>query len=283
MVVFDKTGTLTVGKLVVVDGVPLLQLLNGAVLCYAIATEANSEHPIANSMVEHAKRLLKTFGSTKHVMEAKDFEVHTGAGVSGRVRDKMVLAGNKRLMRENNFQVGPEFDKYVSEHETLARTCVLVAINGKIAGSFAVTDPMKPEAARVISYLHLMNITSIMVTANNWVTGAAIAKEVGINRVSAETDPLGKADRIKELQLQLYNSYRGDANELQLPSSTRTAVAMVGDGINDSPPLVAADVSMAIGAITDVAIEAADIVLMKSNLEGVVIASDLSRKTMSRI
>ncbi|XP_050138692.1 copper-transporting ATPase HMA4-like [Malus sylvestris] len=262
-VVFYETGTLTVGKLVVVDDVPLLQLLNGGVLCCAIATKANSEHPMAKSVLEHAKRQLKTFGSTKHVMEAKDFEVPTGAGVSGKVGDKMVLAGNKRLMRENNVQVGLEVDKEVSEHENLVRTCVLVAIDGKIAGSFAVTGPVKPEAARVISYLQLVNVTSIMVTADNWAAEAAIAKEVGIDKVSAEMDPLGKADRIKELQMK------------------GMAVAMVGDGINDSPPLVAEDVGMAIGAVTDVAIEAADIVLMKSNLEDVVIAIDLSRKTMS--
>ncbi|XP_070674450.1 copper-transporting ATPase HMA4-like [Malus domestica] len=172
-------------------------------------------------------------------MEAKDFEVHTGAGVSGRVGDIMVLARNKRLMRENNVQVGPEVDKYVSEHENLARTCVLVAIDGNIAGSFAVTDPVKPGAAGVISYLHLMNITSIMVTADNWAAGAAIAKEVGIDKVSAETDPLGKADRIKELQMK------------------GMAVAMMGDGINDPPAIVAGDVGMAIGAGSDVAIEAA--------------------------
>ncbi|KAB2615462.1 copper-transporting ATPase HMA5 [Pyrus ussuriensis x Pyrus communis] len=114
----------------------------------ATPTVANSEHPIAKSVVEHAKRLLKTFGSTKHVMEAKDFEVHTGAGVSGRVGDKMVLAGNKRLMRENNVLIGSEVDMYVSKHENLARMCVLVAIDGKIAGSFAVTDPVKPEETR---------------------------------------------------------------------------------------------------------------------------------------
>ncbi|KAB2606131.1 copper-transporting ATPase HMA5 [Pyrus ussuriensis x Pyrus communis] len=264
-VVFDKTGTLTVGKPVVVNAVLFSSYSMEEFCAVSIATEANSEHPIAKSVVEHAKRLLKTFGSTEHVMEAKDFEVHTGAGVSGRVGDKMVLVGNKRLMRHNNVQVGPEVEKYVSEHENLARTCVLVAIDGKIAGSFAVTDPVKPEAARVISYLHSMNITSIMVTGDNWATAAAIAKEVGIDKVYAETDPLGKADRIKELQMK------------------GMAVAMVGDGINDSPALVAADVGMAIGAGTDVAIEAADIVLMKSNLEDVVTAIDLSRKTMSRI
>ncbi|CAN6694738.1 unnamed protein product [Malus baccata var. baccata] len=115
----------------------------------------------------------------------------------------------------------PEVDNYVSEHDNLARTCVLVSIDGKIAGSFAVTDPVKPEAARVISYLHSINITSIMVTGDNWATAAASVMEVGI-------------DKMKGM-----------------------AVAMMGDGINDFPAMVAGDVGMAIGAGTDVAIEAA--------------------------
>ncbi|RXI03321.1 hypothetical protein DVH24_003973 [Malus domestica] len=141
-------------------------------------------------------------------------------------------------MRENNVQVGPVVDKYISEHNNLARMCGLVSIDGKIAGSFAVTDPVKLEAARVISYLHSINITRIMVTGDNWATAAASVMEVGIDKLYAETDPLGKADRIKELPLQLYYSYRGGVSGLQLPSSTR-------------------DVGMAIGAGTDVAIEAA--------------------------
>ncbi|RXI03293.1 hypothetical protein DVH24_003945 [Malus domestica] len=238
---------------------------------FATAWMANSEHPIAKSVVEHAKRLLKTFGSTKHVMEAKDFEVHTGAGVSGRVGDRMVLAGNKRLMRENNVQVGPEVDKYASEHENLARTCLLVAIDGRIAGSFTVTDPVNPEAARVISYLHLMNITSIMVTADNWAPEAAIAKEKLIESKRYRYDYIIVTGVVRM-------NYNYPALQMK-----GMAVAMVGDGINDSPPLVAPDVGMAIGAVTDVAIEAADIVLMKSNLEDVVIAIHLSRKTMSPI
>ncbi|KAL5719631.1 P-type Cu(+) transporter [Ranunculus cassubicifolius] len=153
----------------------------------------------------------------------------------------------------------------MSESENLARTCVLVAIDGIVSGAFAVSDPVKPEAHRIITFLKTMGITSIMVTGDNWATAFAIAKEVGIETVFAETDPLGKANKIKELQL------NGEV------------VAMVGDGINDSPALVAADVGMAIGAGTDVAIEAADVVLMKSNLEDVVTAIDLSRKTLQRI
>ncbi|KAJ9139695.1 hypothetical protein P3X46_030404 [Hevea brasiliensis] len=265
-VVFDKTGTLTVGKPVVVSAVLFSSFSMEEFCDMATAAEANSEHPIAKAVVEHAKRIRQKIGSsTEHVAEAKDFEVHTGAGVSGKVGEKMVLVGNKRLMQASNVTVGTEVENYISENERLARTCVLVSIDGKIAGAFAVTDPVKPEAERVISFLHSMGISAIMVTGDNWATAAAIAKEVGIKKVFAETDPMGKADRIKDLQ------------------GKGMTVAMVGDGINDSPALVAADVGMAIGAGTDVAIEAADIVLIKSNLEDVVTAIDLSRKTILRI
>ncbi|GMY16310.1 copper-transporting ATPase HMA4-like [Fagus crenata] len=266
IVVFDKTGTLTIGKPEVVS-VVLFSSYSMEEFCdMATAAEANSEHPMAKAVVEHAKRLRQKFGSpTEHFTDVKDFEVHTGAGVSGKVGDVTVLVGNKRLMRACKVPIGPEVHDYISKNEQLARTCVLVAIDGKVAGAFAVTDPVKPEARRVISYLRSMSISSVMVTGDNLATATAIANEVGIDKVFAETDPLGKADKIKELQMK------------------GMAVAMVGDGINDSPALVAADVGMAIGAGTDVAIEAADIVLIKSNLEDVVTAIDLSRKTMSRI
>ncbi|XP_031256938.1 copper-transporting ATPase HMA4-like [Pistacia vera] len=265
-VVFDKTGTLTVGKPEVVSAVLFSHFSMEEFCDMATAAEANSEHPIAKAVVKHAKKLRQKFGShTEQVTEAKDFEVHTGAGVSGKVGDKTVLVGNKRLMRTFHVPVESAVEDYISENEQLARTCVLVAIEGKVAGAFAVTDPVKPEAQVVVSFLRSMGISSIMVTGDNWATATAIAKEAGIEKVIAETDPIGKADKIKELQLK------------------GMTVAMVGDGINDSPALVAADVGMAIGAGTDVAIEAADIVLIKSNLEDVITAIDLSRKTISRI
>ncbi|CAA0805779.1 Probable copper-transporting ATPase HMA5 [Striga hermonthica] len=230
------------------------------------AHKANSEHPIARAVVEHAKTLLQKHGSHHdQFTEVTDFKVHPGAGVSGKIGEREILVGNKRLMQLFDVPLGGEVDRYVSENERLARTCALVAIQGRPAGAFAVTDPVKPEAALVVSYLHSMGVSSVMVTGDNWATANAIANQAGIHKVFAETDPLGKADKIKELQLQ------------------GTSVAMVGDGINDSPALVAADVGMAIGAGTDVAIEAADIVLMKSCLEDVATAIDLSRKTMSRI
>ncbi|KAG9136270.1 hypothetical protein Leryth_003865 [Lithospermum erythrorhizon] len=265
-IVFDKTGTLTVGKPAVVSSELFSNFPLEDFCDITIAAEGNSEHPLAKAVVEHAKKLSrKDWSEDVQFTEVKDFQVHAGAGVSGKVGDRTILVGNKRLMREFNVPLGSEVEKYISTNEDLARTCVVAAIDGKVAGAFAVTDPVKPEASRVISFLHSMNISSVMVTGDNWATASSIAREVGIQKVFAEVDPLGKADKIKELQLQ------------------GTTVAMVGDGINDSPALAAADVGMAIGAGTDVAIEAADIVLMKSNLEDVVTAIDLSRKTMSRI
>nr|AYW01702.1 HMA3 protein [Morus alba] len=155
----------------------------------------------------------------------------------------------------------------LSEAEGLAQTGILVSIDGEIAGALAISDPLKPGAKEVISILKTMKVRSIMVTGDNWGTANSIAKEVGIEAESviAEAKPEQKAERVKDLQVSGYT------------------VAMVGDGINDSPALVAANVGMAIGAGTDIAIEAADIVLMKSNLEDVITAIDLSRKTFSRI
>ncbi|CAI0412410.1 unnamed protein product [Linum tenue] len=231
-VVFDKTGTLTVGKPQVVSAVLFSNFSMEEFCDLATAAEANSEHPIAKAVVDHAKRFRHKIGSNPdHIPEVKDFEVHTGAGVTGKVGERMVLVGNRRLMRTSEITLGPE----------------------------------KPEAQRVISFLRSMGITSIMVTGDNRATAAAIARDVGIDYFFAETTPVGKADKIKDLQ------GKGEI------------VAMVGDGINDSPALVAADVGMAIGAGTNVAIEAADIVLIKSNLEDVVTAIDLSRKTIARI
>ncbi|KAJ8770165.1 hypothetical protein K2173_011500 [Erythroxylum novogranatense] len=265
-VVFDKTGTLTFGKPTVVSSVLFSGIPIEEFCAMATAAEANSEHPIAKAVIEHAKKLCPKIGSNgEHHTEAKDFEVHAGAGVSAKVDDRIVLVGNKRLMRAFSVTLERDVERYIAENEQLARTCVLVAIDERVTGAFAVTDPVKPEANRVVSFLRSMGITSIMVTGDNWATAAAIAKEVGIEHVFAETDPLEKADRIKDLQ------------------GKGVTVAMVGDGINDSPALVAADVGMAIGAGTDVAIEAADIVLIKSSLEDVVTAIDLSRRTISRI
>ncbi|KAL5551664.1 hypothetical protein UlMin_001840 [Ulmus minor] len=265
-IVFDKTGTLTVGKPVVVN----TRLLKNWVLkeFYELvaAAEANSEHPLAKAVVEYAKKFREDEENPVWP-EARDFVSITGHGVKAIVRNKEVIVGNKSLMLDQNISIPIDAEDMLAEAEELAQTGILVSIDGEVVGILAISDPLKPGAPEVISILKSMKVRSIMVTGDNWGTANSIAKEVGIepDSVIAEAKPEQKAERVKDLQ------------------ASRYTVAMVGDGINDSPALVAADVGMAIGAGTDIAIEAADIVLMKSNLEDVITAIDLSRKTFSRI
>nr|ACF87973.1 unknown [Zea mays] len=262
-IVFDKTGTLTIGKPVVVDTRLLKNMVLREFYDYAAAAEVNSEHPLAKAIVEHAKKLRP---EGNHMWpEAREFISVTGQGVKAEVSGKSVIVGNKGLMLSSGIGIPLEASEILVEEEGKARTGIIVAVDREVAGVISVSDPTKPNALQVISYLKSMNVESIMVTGDNWGTANAIGREVGIEKIIAEAKPEQKAERVKELQL-----------------SGRT-VAMVGDGINDSPALVSADVGLAIGAGTDVAIEAADIVLMKSNLEDVVTAIDLSRKAFFRI
>ncbi|KAJ1272216.1 hypothetical protein BS78_06G185600 [Paspalum vaginatum] len=262
-IIFDKTGTLTIGKPVVVDTRLLKNMVLREFYDYAAAAEVNSEHPLAKAIVEHAKKLHP---EENHIWpEARDFISVAGHGVKMEVSDKSVIVGNKSFMLSSGVDVPLEALEILMEEEEKARTGIIVAMNQEVVGIISVSDPIKPNAREVISYLKSMNVESMMVTGDNWGTANAIGKEVGIEKIIAEAKPEQKAERVKELQV-----------------SGRT-VAMVGDGINDSPALVSADVGLAIGAGTDVAIEAADIVLMKSNLEDVITAIDLSRKTFFRI
>jgi len=212
-----------------------------------------------------AKSLRGGNSEESRLPEAQDFVSITGHGVKARVHNKNILVGNVKLMLDSGITISEDAYDILKEVEGMARTGILVSINGELVGIIAISDPVKPEAQDVVSILKLMKVKSIMVTGDNWGTANAIAKEVGIETVMAETLPEGKAAKVKELQ------------------ESGMTVAMVGDGINDSPALVAADVGMAIGAGTDIAIEAADIVLMRSNLEDVITAIDLSRSTFSRI
>ncbi|TYJ23538.1 hypothetical protein E1A91_A08G199600v1 [Gossypium mustelinum] len=262
-IVFDKTGTLTVGKPVVVN----TRLLKNVVLheFYELvaATEANSEHPLAKAIIQYAK--FREDEENPAWPEARDFVSITRHGVKAIVRDKEIIVGNKSLMLENNIVIPVDAQDMLTETESMAQTGILVSIDGEVTGVLAISDPVKPGAQEVISILKSMNVRSIMVTGDNWGTASSIASQIGIETVVAEAKPEQKAEKVKELQAEGY------------------AVAMVGDGINDSPALVAADVGMEIGAGTDIAIEAADIVLMKSNVEDVITAIYLSRKTFSRI
>lgn len=263
-IVFDKTGTLTMGKPVVVNTKLFRSMVLREFYELVAAAELNSEHPLAKAIVEYAKKFREDEDNPRW-SEVQDFESITGHGVKAVVHNKKLVVGNKSLMLDQGISVPLDADEMLTEAEELAQTGILVAIDGVLSGVIAISDPVKPGAREVISLLKSMKVESKLVTGDNWGTANAIAMEVGISDVIAEAKPEDKAEKVKELQ------------------SLGKVVAMVGDGINDSPALVAADVGMAIGAGTDIAIEAADIVLMKSNLEDVITAIDLSRKTFGRI
>ncbi|KAK9202955.1 hypothetical protein WN943_013208 [Citrus x changshan-huyou] len=263
-IVFDKTGTMTIGKPVVVNTKLLKNMVLRDFYELVAATEAHSEHPLAKAIIEYANKFREDEENPMWP-EAQDFVSITGHGVKAIVRNKEIMVGNKSLMLDNNIDIPHDTEEMLTETEGMAQTEILVSVDGELTGVLSISDPLKPGAHEVISILKSMQIRSILVTGDNWGTAKSIASEVGIETVIAEAKPEQKAEKVEELQASGYT------------------VAMVGDGINDSPALVAADVGMAIGAGTDIAIEAADIVLMKSNLEDVITAIDLSRKTFSRI
>ncbi|XP_028807173.1 probable copper-transporting ATPase HMA5 [Neltuma alba] len=263
-IVFDKTGTLTIGKPVVSTTELFKKITLQDFYKFVVAIEVNSEHPIAKAIVKHAEKAIKDYENLDWP-EVRDFLSISGHGVKAIVRDKEIIVGNKKLMQDHNIVIPVKAEETLAKAEMLAQTGILVSIGREIAGVLAISDALKPSAKEVISILNSMKIKSVLATGDNWGTANSIARQVGIETVIAEAQPEVKANRVKDLQTSGYT------------------VTMVGDGINDSPALVAADVGMAIGAGTDIAIEAADIVLMKSNLEDIIIAIDLAKKTFSRI
>ncbi|CAN6971844.1 unnamed protein product [Brassica rapa subsp. trilocularis] len=273
-IIFDKTGTLTQGKATVTTAKVFSEMDRGEFLTLVASAEASSEHPLAKAIVDYASQFHSTDESAEDgkesqnsgwLLDTSDFSALPGKGIQCLVNNKMILVGNRKLMSENSITIPDHVDKFVGELEESARTGVIVAYNSELVGVMGIADPLKREAPMVVELLRRMGVRSIMVTGDNWRTARAVAKEVGIEDVRAEVMPAGKAEVVRSLQ------------------KDGSTVGMVGDGINDSPALAAADVGMAIGAGTDVAIEAADYVLMRNNLEDVIIAIDLSRKTLTRI
>ncbi|GFQ00863.1 copper-transporting ATPase ran1 [Phtheirospermum japonicum] len=279
-VIFDKTGTLTQGKATVTTAKVFSGMDRGEFLTLVASAEASSEHPLGKAILEYTRHFHffdepsatidgQTHGlkskSFEWLLDVSDFSALPGQGVQCVISGKKILVGNRKLMTENCVYVPDHVEKFVVELEESAKTGILVAYDNEIIGVLGVADPLKREAPVVIEGLIKMGVNPVMVTGDNWRTARAVAKEVGITDVRAEVMPSGKADVVRSFQ-------KGG-----------NVVAMVGDGINDSPALAAADVGMAIGAGTDIAIEAADYVLMRSSLEDVITAIDLSRKTFSRI
>lgn len=258
MIAFDKTGTLTRGKPQVTD----LAVYNGYsendLLTFAGALEAASEHPLGAALVERAKG----GGITLEAVSA--FNSVTGQGVEGEVAGKKVIVGSRRLMESHGVAAESAF-KAMEELEGEGKTVMLTAIEGKLAGIVAVADTIKDEAVKAVAELENMGIKTVMITGDNEVTAAAIARQIGISKVVAGVLPEGKVNEVKRLQDQF------------------GLVAMVGDGINDAPALKQANVGIAIGTGTDIAIEAADITLVRGDLGSVVSAIKLSRATFQKI
>jgi Cu+-exporting ATPase len=256
-IVFDKTGTLTKGEPELTDVVA-----HGRgeeeVLQLAASVEKKSEHPLGDAIVEGAK------AKDISLKGVADFESITGKGVSARIENKDILLGNRKLMKEKNIDIS-RAEKDLERFEGEGKTAMLIAEGKKLVGVIAVADTLKEHSKNAVAKLKNMRKQVIMITGDNKRTAEAIARQLGIDRVLSEVLPRDKAQEIKKLQ------------------EEGLKVAMVGDGINDAPALTQADIGLAIGTGTDVAIESGDIILMKDDLRDVVMAMDLSRYAMKKI
>uniref|UniRef100_A0A8D0KQK9 Copper-transporting ATPase 1 n=1 Tax=Strix occidentalis caurina TaxID=311401 RepID=A0A8D0KQK9_STROC len=290
VVVFDKTGTITHGTPEVMQVKFLVEsneLPHNKMLAIVGTAEGNSEHPLGVAITKYCKKELdsETLGT------CTDFQVVPGCGISCKVTNiegsflvihvvvgcyflpsatmtsqkYSVLIGNREWMNRNGLLVKNEIDKAMTEHERRGRTAVLAAVDGMLCGLIAIADTVKPEAELAVYTLKSMGLEVVLMTGDNSKTARSIASQVGITKVFAEVLPSHKVAKVKQLQ------------------DEGKRVAMVGDGINDSPALAMANVGIAIGTGTDVAIEAADVVLIRDDLMDVVASIDLSRKTVKRI
>jgi Cu+-exporting ATPase len=256
--VVDKTGTLTIGKPKLIAVEPANNFAEADVLRLAAALERGSEHPLAAAIVE---------GADEHGLElpaSSDFESHTGKGVSGAVDGRKVSLGNAAMMSDLGIDPSP-LQKQADQHRTEGQGVMFVAIEGKLAGLVVVADPVKDSAADAIAALHREGIRIVMLTGDNQTTAEAVARRLGIDEVMAEVLPDQKQARVEQLRKE------------------GRRVAMAGDGINDAPALAAADVGIAMGTGTDVAMESAAITLVKGDLGGIVRARRLSRAVMRNI
>jgi Cu+-exporting ATPase len=257
-IVFDKTGTITSGTPSVTD----IESYNGTdeetVLRLAASLEKKSEHPLGNAVVREAQKRSLVLDETD------SFHSHTGFGVEGTVNGRKTAVGSEKMMRDASIDTTPASNAILRFSEQ-GKTLILVAADGKLVGMIAVADTLRPASNKTAAELKEMGFELVLLTGDNSRTAHAIAAQAGIDKVFAEVLPQEKAAKIQELQ------------------SQGKIVAMVGDGMNDAPSLAQADVGIAVGTGTDIAIETADITLMKSDLRGVLRAIRLSRQTMRTI
>ena len=257
-IVFDKTGTLTEGKPIVTDILVTPLITKENLLYYAASGETGSEHPLGEAIVQKSKEENMTLAKPDH------FEAIPGHGIRVEIEGKDMYSGNRKLMLEQKIDLSSmekESDRLADE----GKTPMYLSVDGELAGIIAVADTLKENSMKAVKELRRRGVEVIMITGDNKRTAKAIAKQVGIDSVLSEVLPEDKAEEVKKLQ------------------EAGKKVAMVGDGINDAPALAQADVGIAVGSGTDVAIESADIVLMRNDLTAVLTAIDLSHATLRNI
>ncbi len=258
-IVFDKTGTLTKGKPEVTD-VIAINTDDQTLLMLAASVETNSQHPLGQAIVKKAK------GAGLGLQESSRFDTFGGQGVVAQVAEQEVLLGNRNLLREKQqIILTPEHEEQLLKLEQEGKTVILAAFGNQLRGMIAIADALKDTTKKAIAAFKQEGLKVVMITGDNKRTATAIANQIGIEHVLAEVLPQDKATEVKRLQEQ------------------GQCVAFVGDGINDAPALAQADVGIAVGSGTDVAIESGEIVLMKDDLLDAVAGVQLSRKVMRRI
>jgi Cu2+-exporting ATPase len=259
MVIFDKTGTLTRGAPAVSDVAAAPGITEGDLIGQAAAVESNSEHPLAKAIVAEAKRR----GVTQS--PGTDFKALPGRGAEALVQGRRVVVGGPRLLTEANVSVPAELEKRTAAWSSDGKTVLYAVAQGGLLGAFTVEDEIRPESAEAVTELHALGIRVAMITGDSQAVADSVARRLGIDEVAAEVLPAHKASAVKRFQ------------------AGGNKVAMVGDGVNDAPALATANVGIAIGAGTDVAIESAGIVLVRSDPRDVVGAIELSRATYRKM
>jgi len=257
--VTDKTGTLTAGKPEVVSQIAANSVSERDLLRIAASVESQSEHPLARAIVEAANKEKIELGNVT------DFQSTTGGGVAGKLDGKTILVGKEKFLADSNVRFPEELTKEVHRLQERAETTVWIAVNGTAVGVLEIADPIKPTTKEAVRALHEMGLKIIMCTGDNRRTAESVARHLGVDEFKAEVMPDEKIEIVRELK------------------SQGAIVAMAGDGINDAPALAAADVGIAMGTGTDVAIESAGIILVKGDLMGIVKAIHVSRAVMRNI
>jgi Cu2+-exporting ATPase len=259
VVIFDKTGTLTRGSPAVSEVLAAPGFSDDDLMALSAAVESDSEHPVAKAIVAEAKR------RNVNVVSARNFESLPGRGAKAFVEGKSVVIGGPRLLTETKVTMPPEVEKRTTAWASDGKTVLYALAEGQILGALAVEDEIRPESREAVTELHRLGVRVAMVTGDSKTVANAVARRIGIDEVAAEVLPADKAAAVKRFQ------------------AGGKKVAMVGDGVNDAPALATADVGIAIGSGTDVAVESAGIVLVRSDPRDVVGAIELSRATYRKM